>query len=120
MACTYCSFGIGEDKESKQSQGRPRQNSIYPGLPHGLWWRGQACPQPSGPHSPKLPGASLGASEISGQRDLLLPVLKLLREESEEQSSGDGVVCRIISGARKYQGVERSGWGQENALGSSP
>lgn len=121
MAYVYCSLGVGEDKESKQSHAQgPIQNGIYPGHPHGWWWwRGQACSQPSGPHSPKLPGASLGASEISGQRDLLLPVPRLLREESGEQSSGDGVVGRIVRGQEETRVKRGQGGGRENVLGSS-
>lgn len=61
-ACIYCLSGVGvgeeegEDREQTQAQG-PIQSSVYPGLPHGCGGgREQAHLQPSGPHSPKLPG----------------------------------------------------------------
>lgn len=57
--------------------------------------------KPSGPHSPKLPRASRVLLRSLVRGNLLLPVLRLLKAESEGQRTGDGVVWRILSVARK-------------------
>lgn len=63
-----------------------------------------------------------GASEISSQRDLLLPVLRLLTAEGEGQRSGDGMGCMITTSwpcGQEATRVKRDGGvGRGSALGS--
>lgn len=57
--------------------------------------------QPSGPPSPKLRRASWVLLRYLIRGNLLLPVLRLLKAESEGQRIGDAMAYRILSVARR-------------------
>lgn len=81
------------------------------------WWREQVHLQPLG----HILLSCLGppwVPHVSGHADLLFPVLRLLRTESEGQRPGDEVCC-MVSVAGGNLGEERLQGGREGALGSS-
>lgn len=97
ILCIWARGGGGRRDQAKPGQGGSVLSSI---LAMVVAERAGRL-RPSGPCSPKLLRGSWVLLRSLGRGDLLLSVLRLLKEESEGQMSRDGVVCRILSVARK-------------------
>lgn len=122
MACIYglSGLGVGEEEESKQvkHRGQYRAASVLGFLVAAVVAAGRAGPFAAiwFPFSRATWGLP-SAFEMSGQRALLLPVLRLLKAESEGKDQEMG----WFAGSEVWPGSNQDGdrfGGRENALGA--